>query len=259
MGGSVTSDGLKTPNNSNLALKGILGIYAMGQINKVLEKRGKEASTTQYYNVSQQTFWFLSLVSHVFHKDAARTQYAEWERLAFASGRVSSSYDQPSSWALAYNLYPARLMGADFIGKSVSPLFECSCDDHVHGGAVCYQVLDGQTSFYSSRFTQTGANNLGIGYDSNEEFIVKSRELSVFFDRLRADGMTLAWQIGRSSLPQLPRARPCRPASSTELTTAFSCLEELLHSQQHGMPGVEAVLRDLMAVPVQPKVDYSLS
>ncbi|KAJ2937077.1 hypothetical protein H1R20_g6, partial [Candolleomyces eurysporus] len=133
---SYTSDGLTTPNNANLALKGILGLHSMAQINNALAStRGKDSSLTEHYAGS------------------AKSYYSQWETLALSSGRMLSSYDDTSSWAMAYNLYPALLMGGvEFIGKS---------------------VYDGQTSFYSSRLAGSGSN-FGIGYDSTNEYIVKS-------------------------------------------------------------------------------------
>jgi hypothetical protein len=47
----MSSDGLYS-SNVNLALKGILGLYAMGKINKILEGRGADASQTSYYLVT---------------------------------------------------------------------------------------------------------------------------------------------------------------------------------------------------------------
>jgi hypothetical protein len=47
----MSSDGLYS-SNANLALKGIMGLYAMGKINKILEARGADASKTSYYSVS---------------------------------------------------------------------------------------------------------------------------------------------------------------------------------------------------------------
>ena len=47
----MSSDGLYS-SNVNLALKGIMGLYAMGKINGVLEARGADASKTSYYSVS---------------------------------------------------------------------------------------------------------------------------------------------------------------------------------------------------------------
>ena len=48
---SMSSDGLYS-SNANLVLKGIMGLHAMGEINKILEARGANASNTSYYLVS---------------------------------------------------------------------------------------------------------------------------------------------------------------------------------------------------------------
>ncbi|KAF6758772.1 glutaminase GtaA [Ephemerocybe angulata] len=132
--GYTTSDGLTTKGNSNVALKGILGIYAMGEITKALESRGKQSATADHYS------------------NLAKSMYIQWETVAFQSGRMSSEFSQSSSWTLGYNIYAATLMGADLVGKN---------------------VLDGQTSFYSSQFSSSGSK-LGLGFDSNAEYIVKS-------------------------------------------------------------------------------------
>lgn len=47
---SLTSD--KIGATSNLALKAILGIYAMGKINQALEVRGADPAKTIHYLVS---------------------------------------------------------------------------------------------------------------------------------------------------------------------------------------------------------------
>jgi hypothetical protein len=47
----MSSDALYS-SNANLALKGIMGLYAMGKINKILEPRGADSSKTSYYSVS---------------------------------------------------------------------------------------------------------------------------------------------------------------------------------------------------------------
>ncbi|KAF6741139.1 hypothetical protein DFP72DRAFT_1084817 [Ephemerocybe angulata] len=130
----MLANGLTTKGNSNVALKGILGIYAMGEITKALESRGKQSATADHYS------------------NLAKSMYIQWETVAFQSGRMSSEFSQSSSWTLGYNIYAATLMGADLVGKN---------------------VLDGQTSFYSSQFSSSGSK-LGLGFDSNAEYIVKS-------------------------------------------------------------------------------------
>jgi len=49
---STTADGLSNSSTSNLALKGIVGIYAMSKINRALEPQGALTNYTQYYLVS---------------------------------------------------------------------------------------------------------------------------------------------------------------------------------------------------------------
>jgi hypothetical protein len=51
----MSSDGLYN-SDANLALKGIMGLYAMGQINRILEARGADPSKTSYYLVT--FIWF---------------------------------------------------------------------------------------------------------------------------------------------------------------------------------------------------------
>jgi len=53
----MSSDELYS-SNANLELKGIMGLYAMGEINKILEARGADPSNTSYYLVS-----FIALLS----------------------------------------------------------------------------------------------------------------------------------------------------------------------------------------------------
>jgi len=48
---SMSSDGLYS-SNANLVLKGIMGLHAMGEINKILEVSGADPSKTSYYLVS---------------------------------------------------------------------------------------------------------------------------------------------------------------------------------------------------------------
>jgi len=47
----MSSDALYS-SNANLALKGIMGLYAMGKINEILEARGADSSKSSYYSVS---------------------------------------------------------------------------------------------------------------------------------------------------------------------------------------------------------------
>ncbi|KAF9007841.1 hypothetical protein BDQ17DRAFT_1323784 [Cyathus striatus] len=131
--GYASSDGQAAPNLSNLALKGIVSIYAMGKINEALETIGKEANDTAYY------------------KAQAERYAKEWGSSAISSGHVTTTYGETSSWGLVYNLYTARLLGADIISN---------------------QTYTGQSEFYSSQVAS--ASEFGFAYDSSDSGKVKS-------------------------------------------------------------------------------------
>ncbi|KAH6905885.1 glutaminase GtaA [Coprinopsis sp. MPI-PUGE-AT-0042] len=130
---SQTSDGLTADGNANLALKGILALHAMSKISEAV---GETADVGLY-------------------SGKANDFYSEWRTLGFVGGRVVSSYDQTGSWALAYNLDAAKLLGADFIAS---------------------EIYDSQTAFYRSQLSG-GEWPYGIGYDSNDQYKVKSHWL----------------------------------------------------------------------------------
>lgn len=56
----MTADGI-LGETSNLVIKGITGIYAMGKINQVLEATGADPNTTSYYLVSWFYLYFFDL------------------------------------------------------------------------------------------------------------------------------------------------------------------------------------------------------
>jgi hypothetical protein len=83
-------------HSSNLALKGILAIGAMGQIATAL---GQTADAAHYQSVSQSyiTQW------------SAKSQDS-------ASSHLKLAYDQDdTTWSLKYNSYPDRLLGLGLI------------------------------------------------------------------------------------------------------------------------------------------------
>ena len=57
---SLASDHI--PETSNLALKAIMGIYAMGNINQILEPRGADPAKTKHYLVGFFSFAAFSFV-----------------------------------------------------------------------------------------------------------------------------------------------------------------------------------------------------
>ncbi|KAH8111919.1 DUF1793-domain-containing protein [Phellopilus nigrolimitatus] len=91
-----TSDGISETNQTNLALKGILGISAMAKISGFA---GRSDDQTRYQSIA--------------------TQYAQqWTSLASASGHLVSSYGSASS-GIMYNLFADKLLQLNLINASV--------------------------------------------------------------------------------------------------------------------------------------------
>ncbi|TFK38775.1 hypothetical protein BDQ12DRAFT_651125 [Crucibulum laeve] len=85
--GSSSADGQVNPDMSNLAIKGITGVFAMSKISEALEK--PDASD---------------------YKNKAIKLVTDWEGLAISSNHITTYYGVMSSWSLIYNLYAARLL-----------------------------------------------------------------------------------------------------------------------------------------------------
>ncbi|KAF8883859.1 hypothetical protein BD779DRAFT_1626150 [Infundibulicybe gibba] len=91
---SITSDG---QNNPNLAIKGIIGIRAMGEISQIL---GQADDALRF-------------------KDQASTMLQEWENRTIISSHITSTYGQSGSWGLIYNLFSDRLLKLDFLNQTI--------------------------------------------------------------------------------------------------------------------------------------------
>src|SRR6266542_198241 len=120
---SATADGVFGAT-SNLVLKGIMGIYAMGQINKVLEARGADLSLTLHYLVSFSCHPVAALRALLkwianLNQDTARNFAQQWRNSVLTPDHVLSAYGNNASWGLLYNLYAPRLLGADIIPEEV--------------------------------------------------------------------------------------------------------------------------------------------
>jgi len=93
---SSTDDFLgNQPNTSNLALKGIVALSAMQEIQTALNMTG---NTT--------------------YGDAAKTFINQWTQLAIVNGsspHMLSEYGNENSFALAYNLYADQLLGTNLV------------------------------------------------------------------------------------------------------------------------------------------------
>ncbi|KAF8995301.1 hypothetical protein BDQ17DRAFT_1430456 [Cyathus striatus] len=95
--GYLNADGEGIPNLSNLALKGILGLYAMG---KISDTTGNSNDALHY-------------------QSQAQNYYSQWENLAVSSGHITSVYGNASNWGLIYNLYAAKLLGSDLVSDQI--------------------------------------------------------------------------------------------------------------------------------------------
>ncbi|KAF8883869.1 hypothetical protein BD779DRAFT_1443581 [Infundibulicybe gibba] len=92
---SISSDG---QNNPNLAIKGIIGVRAMGEISQIV---GQTDDASRF--MSQ-----------------ASTMLQDWENRAILSSHITSTYGQSASWGLIYNLFSDRLLKLDFIAQEVN-------------------------------------------------------------------------------------------------------------------------------------------
>ncbi|KAF5346060.1 hypothetical protein D9756_010802 [Leucocoprinus leucothites] len=104
--GSLTCDGLNTPNLSNLALKGILGIYSMAKINEALS-----VSNTTYMTDLEMIHW----------QEKANELFGQWQQLAVSnsSNRIQSVYGQAGSSGLIYNLFPAVWLNSSLVSDTL--------------------------------------------------------------------------------------------------------------------------------------------
>jgi len=86
-------------NQTNLAIKGIVGIKAMAKIALLV---GDTAKSTNYSSI-------------------ASSYVTQWQKLATASGgkHLTLSYGDDSSWGLSYNLFADKLLGTNVFPQAV--------------------------------------------------------------------------------------------------------------------------------------------
>ncbi|KAJ3854470.1 hypothetical protein EV368DRAFT_36676 [Lentinula lateritia] len=97
--GQTSADGITESNNTNLAIKGIIGIAAMAEISQAM---GYTTAAQQY--------------------QANATTYVKlWESLASSSGHLLPTYEDSSSsdFALMYNMYADTLLKTNLIDQSI--------------------------------------------------------------------------------------------------------------------------------------------
>ncbi|EJD38420.1 DUF1793-domain-containing protein [Auricularia subglabra TFB-10046 SS5] len=97
----ISTDDFAGPlgNQTNLAVKGIIGIAAMGEIAKLT---GNMDKATRYTSL-------------------AKDMVTRWRALATSTDRshLKLSYSDNASWGLVYNLYADKLLGLDLFPKDV--------------------------------------------------------------------------------------------------------------------------------------------
>ncbi|KAF9255201.1 DUF1793-domain-containing protein [Marasmius fiardii PR-910] len=91
------SSGLEMSDQSNLAIKGIIGIAAMAKISKALNQE----TDSQIYSAK------------------ASDLSAQWTNFAASGGHVTSVYGQPQSRPLVYNLYADLLLRTNIVNSSI--------------------------------------------------------------------------------------------------------------------------------------------
>ena len=89
-------------NQTNLAIKGIVGIKAMSKIADIV---GDHAKAKNY-------------------SDIATSYIQQWQNLALSSDKthLTLAYGNDSSWGLAYNLYADRLLNTSVCPQSIFDL-----------------------------------------------------------------------------------------------------------------------------------------
>uniref|UniRef100_A0A0W0EZL0 Glutaminase n=1 Tax=Moniliophthora roreri TaxID=221103 RepID=A0A0W0EZL0_MONRR len=97
----ISTDDFAGPlaNQTNLAIKGIIGIQAMSKIAAIL---GDSAKSSNYDSI-------------------AKLYVTQWQSLATASDgkHLMLAYGNESSWGLSYNLYADKLLGLNLFPQSV--------------------------------------------------------------------------------------------------------------------------------------------
>lgn len=91
---SITMDGSSAIGSSDLALKGILGVYSMGKIDQAL---GSNNNT---------------------YLDKATELVQNWEKLSATDTHLVSLFGELDSWGLVYNLFYAIWLNTDLISNS---------------------------------------------------------------------------------------------------------------------------------------------
>ncbi|KAJ3517818.1 hypothetical protein NLJ89_g249 [Agrocybe chaxingu] len=147
--GYQTDDGLTFGDMSNLSLKGIIAIGAIAKIAEALEKPLAEIDS---------------------YKNQASSLASQWQNLAVTSGRMASRYGDDTNWALAYNLYAARLLESDVINE---------------------KIFSDQTAFYASQASSGDSLLLNVQEDPNKR--LAAQKYGFPYDTLDSSNGKSSW------------------------------------------------------------------
>lgn len=122
---STTDSDLDTyNNNTNLALKGIIGIHAMSLISLMLENQ--EDAHYFLVNVSISTTQLQARILMTCAQNISSTYAQKWEEWALSpvssnSQHILATYggDPQSSWSLTYNLCAAKMLSTLSTNRNV--------------------------------------------------------------------------------------------------------------------------------------------
>lgn len=127
-------------NQTNLAIKGIVGLAAMAEISQLLN----DTECADYYG------------------QLAKTYYTTWATLAIDPTNTHTllSYQWRSSWGLLYNIYPALLLNLSVIPHE---LYEMQCGFYSSVSQVWGVPLDSRHSYTKSDWGMWVAATCGAG------------------------------------------------------------------------------------------------
>ncbi|KAI0358681.1 hypothetical protein OH77DRAFT_1421109 [Trametes cingulata] len=132
-----------SPNMTNLAVKGIIGIKAMAEMSRAL---GEDVNAKRY-NVRSQRQRKGRMTQLILAQDQAAALGASWHSLALSSDgdHLLGVYGDQESWSLMYNLYYDRLLGTNIVNQ---------------------MVLENQTAYYKT-LLETSAGEFGLPIANN--------------------------------------------------------------------------------------------
>ncbi|KAL1747092.1 hypothetical protein HDZ31DRAFT_32617 [Schizophyllum fasciatum] len=121
-----TADGLSASNNSNLALKGIMGLQAMSEISKALHEDDDAAE----------------------YAANATYQIGRWTELAVVDNHVALNYSDPASSGVMFSMYADKLLKTGLVPDNVYDL-----QTSFYG-----EQLGSQQSTYGIPYSNTDSN-----------------------------------------------------------------------------------------------------